>query len=126
MSNNPTTPSADCKDCDIHFHKALGDECPECEGELEAIPSEKMKALIEELKDRCNPKRQTGNEDLFLEKEGMKIHAYCKSVEALASQMRTVKSIAEGEYGLHASTTLVDRIDHVLKEFDDNISSIFS
>jgi hypothetical protein len=27
-------PSATCKDCGTHFHKALGEQCPECEGVL--------------------------------------------------------------------------------------------
>jgi len=47
--------------------------------------------LIEELELRCNPKFQTGNEDLFLEKEGMKMVRVLKGAQGLREALEDIK-----------------------------------
>jgi len=48
-----------------------------------------MQQLLEELELRTNPKYQSGLEDLFLEKEGMKILAYIRQLEKEHREMRS-------------------------------------
>lgn len=55
--------------------------------------SEEVKELLQEMEERCNPKRQTGGEALFLEKEGLKILSYIRFLEEEVKDERHAKAL---------------------------------